>query len=388
MSLYPVDMQTRISTANLLQLLVLFLPTRTVQCSSVTRAPAPENMTSQRIDVHHHFVPEFYAQALRANGGDPSGWSIPDWSLEKDLSFNDEQRISFAFLTITAPGAEILPLVEQAGFCRQANQAAAEIRAAQPARYGFFATIPSLLDPEAAHTEIIHALDELQADGIILYTRYGSDNHYLGHPDFRSTWDLLNKRRATVFVHPTHPVDTHWVNPSLPQPMIDYPHETTRTAVDLIISGIMREFTDVKIILSHAGGTLPYLALRPAAVLPYLPPSIAPPIVAAAVAAQEGHHPTDVTNQFMEDAKRFYFDTALSTGSHTLSLLKEFAKPDHVLYGSDFPYAPSPAIADMNARLDRYGAEKDEAFVQSAASEAALKLFPRLSNVLSKNYYA
>lgn len=62
MSLYPVDMETRISTANLLQLLVLFLPTRTVQCHNVTRAPAPENMATQRIDVHHHFVPEFYAQ--------------------------------------------------------------------------------------------------------------------------------------------------------------------------------------------------------------------------------------------------------------------------------------------------------------------------------------
>ncbi|KAL0476004.1 hypothetical protein QR685DRAFT_541219 [Neurospora intermedia] len=376
-------METRISTANLLQLLVLFLPTRTVQCHNVTRAPAPENMATQRIDVHHHFVPEFYAQALRDHGGDPSGWPTPDWSLEKDLSFNDEQRVSFAFLTITAPGADILPLVEQAGFCRQANQAAAEICAAHPTRYGFFATIPSLLDPEAAHKEIIHALDELHADGIILYTRYGSDNHYLGHPDFRSTWDLLNQRRATVFVHPTHPVDTHWVNPSLPQPMIDYPHETTRAAVDLIVSGIMREFTDVKIILSHAGGTLPYLALRPAAVLPYLPPLIAPPVAAA----QEGH-PTDVTNQFLEDARRFYYDTALSTGSLTLSLLKEFAKPDHVLYGSDFPYAPSPVIADMIARLDRYGAENDEAFVQSVASEAALKLFPRLSDVLAKDRHA
>lgn len=62
MSLYPVDMKTRILTANLLQLLVLVLPTRTVQCPSVTCAPAPENKATQRIDVHHHFVSEFYAQ--------------------------------------------------------------------------------------------------------------------------------------------------------------------------------------------------------------------------------------------------------------------------------------------------------------------------------------
>ncbi|KAH7037075.1 uncharacterized protein B0I36DRAFT_358822 [Microdochium trichocladiopsis] len=337
-------------------------------------------MTTQRVDVHHHFVPEFYAQALQAKGGDPSGWVTPDWSLEKDLSFNDQHRISFAFLTITAPGPTILPLAEQVGFCQQANKTAAEIRAAQPARYGFFASIPSLLDPESAHKEIIHALDELQADGIILYTRYGSDNHYLGHSDFRATWDLLNKRGAIVFIHPTHPVDTQWASPSLPQPIIDYPHETTRTAVDLIVSGIMHDYTDLKIILSHAGGTLPYLALRPATVLPYLPSPTAP-------VPAEGQSGRDLTNQFMEDAKRFYFDTALSAGSHTLSLLREFAKPDHVLFGSDFPYAPTPAIADMNARLDSYGAEH-EAFVQSIGSGAALKLFPRLSKVLSNDHHA
>lgn len=317
------------------------------------------------------------AVALRDNGGDPSGWPIPEWSLEKDLAFNEEQRISFAILSITAPGAGILPLAEQADFCRQANEAAAKIREAQPTRYGFFATIPSLLDPEAAPKELAHALDELKADGIILYTRYGSDNHYLGHSDFRSTWALLNKRRATVFVHPTHPVDTQLVNKSLPQPMIDYPHETTRTAVDMIVSGVIRDYTDVKVIISHAGGTLPYLALRPAAMLPYLPPSIAP-------VPAEGQSTQDLTSQFMEDAQNFYFDTALSTGSHTLSLLKEFAKPDHVLFGSDFPYAPTPAIANMNTRLDSYGTE-DEEFVQSIGDGAALKLFPRLRKVLSNS---
>lgn len=83
------------------------------------------------------------------------------------------------------------------------------------------------MDSSLAHEEIIYALDQLHADGITLYTRYGEDNYYLGHPDFHATWDLLDARRAVVFARPIHPVDTSLVNPSLPQPMIDY--RATRT---------------------------------------------------------------------------------------------------------------------------------------------------------------
>lgn len=280
---------------------------------------------------------------------------------------NKEEKIGFTFLSITAPGAGILPRGQkQASFCRQANEYSAEICSRHSEQYGFFASIPSLLDPEAAQAEIAYALDVLKADGITLYTRYGTDNHYLGHPDFKTTWDLLDSRRAVVFVHPTHPVDTAIVNPHLPQPMIDYPHETTRSAVDLITSGIVRSHPNVRIILSHAGGTLPYLADRPAAMLPYVKSAAAPDV--------------SLTDHFMEDAKSFYFDTALSSAPLTLSLLKEFAKPGHILFGSDFPYAPTPAIRLMNKFLDeREGYDGD--FMRSANFQAALRLFPRLAGL-------
>ncbi|GME25890.1 putative amidohydrolase family protein [Neofusicoccum parvum] len=320
-------------------------------------------MAVKRIDVHHHFVPSFYAQALEDGGGDPSGWAIPDWTLEKDMQFNDQEGIDFTFLTITAPGAGILPTEKQAAFCRKANAYAAAIRDAHPTRYGFFATIPSLLDPQAAHQELAHALDVLDADGVILYTRYGGGNHYLGHPDFRSTWAQLEARRAVVFVHPTHPADTALVNARLPQPMVDYPHETTRAAVDLVVSGTVRAHPHVKVILPHAGGTLPYLALRPAVMLPHVGGGTS-------------------TEQFLADARSFYFDTALSAGHLTLDLLKGFAMPGRVLFGSDFPYAPAPAIRHMDSLLDTYEGGQNGAFVQSINHSAALELFPRLARVL------
>lgn len=85
---------------------------------------------------------------------------------------------------------------------------------------------------------------------------------YLGHQELKPIWRELNRRKAVVFVHPTHPVDTRPINPAIPQPTIDYPHETSRTALDMLSSGTLDEFPEVKVILSHAGGTLPYLISR------------------------------------------------------------------------------------------------------------------------------
>ena len=171
-------------------------------------------------------------------------------------------------------------------------------------------------------------------------------------------------------MHPTHPVDTNPANPLLPQPIIDYTHETTRAAVDLITSDTMRKHPNIKVILSHAGGTLPYLALRPATVLPYVPG--ADEITAYASRKSE--------KEFLEDAQKFYFDTALSAGHLTLDLLKGFAKPGHIVFGSDYPYAPTPAIQRMDTLIDEY-ALKDEAFVRSVSTGAALQLFPHLAKL-------
>ncbi|KIJ36684.1 hypothetical protein M422DRAFT_232253 [Sphaerobolus stellatus SS14] len=315
----------------------------------------------RRIDVHHHFIPPSYRTALEANGGDPSGWHIPEWTVEVDQKFKGTQGIETAILSMTAPGSTILKdPKESAKLARDANEFTAKIVKANPKHFGFFASLPSLLDTEHALTEIAYALDVLKADGVTLFTRYGDDNHYLGHPDFIPVWDELDRRGAVVFIHPTHSVNTHLVNSKLPQPVIDYPHETARTAVDLIISNTVRTHPNVKIILSHAGGTLPYLISR-AAMVSFVP----------ALAVDKTYE------EIVEDASSFYFDLALSGNKYTLGLLTEFAKPGHILYGSDHPYAPNAAISRYTEEMDSYLEKKASAEELNRGN--ALKLFPRLS---------
>ncbi|KAK7056052.1 amidohydrolase 2 [Favolaschia claudopus] len=316
-----------------------------------------------KIDVHHHFYPPFFTEVLNKSGGDPSGWIIPPWSLETDMKFCDELGIRSIF-TMTAPGASILSdPAEAANLARAANEAAAAIRDAHPKQYGFFASLPSLLDTSACLSEIEYSLDTLHADGIILFTRYGTDNHYLGHADFVKVWEALNERSAVVFIHPTHAVDTNLVSPQLPAPMLDYPHETGRSAMDLILSGRMAKTSNCKIILSHAGGTLPYLIYRAAGMIPHTP---------------FGKDLGLSTEDIVELGKRFYFDTAISANEVTLAALFKFARPGHVLFGTDYPNAPREGIDYFTRNLDGTLERMGEEIKRSVRFGAAEELFPRL----------
>lgn len=257
--------------------------------------------------------------------------------------------------------------MESANLARQINLYGSQLHQESPTRFGFFASLPHLT-PEtipSAIEELAYALDTLQADGITLYTRY-SGTGYLGHAAFAPLWEELNRRKAVVFIHPTNTAadaqnKPEMVNPKLPQPIIDYPHETCRTAVDLITSGTISKNPDVKIILSHGGGTLPILATR-----------------AANLLYDAGL--TDITPEvFLEQARSFYLDLALSGNRGNLELLvgnNGFAKPGHVLYGSDFPYAPVETINKYVGMMEEFfaqGGNKEE----EVARAAAVELFPR-----------
>ena len=78
----------------------------------------------------------------------------------------------------------------------------------------------------------------------------------------------------------------------------------------------------------------------------------------------------------MEDAKSFYFDTALAGTANVLDTLLKFAPRDRILFGSDFPYAPNSTIEYFTAKLDEYDMSGD--LRQDICRRNALELFPRL----------
>ena len=181
-----------------------------------------------------------------------SGLKGPEWSPELSVEFMARNKIgtsilSYAIpLTVLAKGRE-----ETAAMCREINEFLASMRDQDPTKFGFFTTLPSLEDVPACIAEIRHGYSELKADGVMLFTSY--NDKYLGHLDFDHVWEELNSHGAVVFIHPTmEGMDKSIKEPFLmSRPVFDWPHETTRTAMHLIMTNSVRRFPACKRILSH-----------------------------------------------------------------------------------------------------------------------------------------
>lgn len=310
---------------------------------------------TQRIDVHQHVLPPAYRAALTDAGiGGAGGRPLPEWSLESALETMDLLQLSSAILSVSTPGTTFLDdPSEAAALAAQVNDFSAGLTTDHPGRFGFFATLPTP-HPKHSTTEGERALDELQADGVTLLAN--SAGTYLGQSGLEPLFEFLDDRAAVVFVHPAQ----------LPGPSVedippfaaDFLLDTTRAAFLLVRNGYIRRYPRIRFILSHAGGFVPYTSHR----------------MALSIARDTGRSPLDV----LEDFRSFYFDTALSSSPAALPTLLAFAQPGHVLYGSDWPFAPTVAAEYFKNGLETYSGMAAVARYAIGYSNAAA-LFPRLA---------
>jgi predicted TIM-barrel fold metal-dependent hydrolase len=318
---------------------------------------------SNRIDVHHHIIPPDYGKLLQRRGLTPGGVPLPDWSVEKSLKLMDSTDIATAILSVSTPGVWFGDSRETRRWARHVNEFSAAVVAQYPARFGFFATL-TLPDVDTAITEADHALDVLDADGVVLLAN--TSGRYLGDPAFDRLLAHLNERRAVVFIHPGElPAPAV---PGIPAFTADFLLDTTRTAISLILSGAMDRYTGFKFILSHAGGFLPYISYR--VLLTMLRDKSK--VELAALALRQEHE----VPKLLAPIRRFYFDIALSSTPTAFPSLMSIAESDRVLYGSDFPFAPANAVKFMAKQYEKYNfSSAQRASIDHANAET---LFPRL----------
>ncbi|MDQ1034680.1 putative TIM-barrel fold metal-dependent hydrolase [Streptomyces sp. V3I8] len=306
----------------------------------------------RRIDVHQHLLPPFYRGLLARSGiTGAGGRALPDWSAEAALRFMDLLGTATAFVSLSTPGTGFLTDPGEAvALARRLNDFSASLPAEHPGRFGWFATLP-MPDAVASAAEAARALDRLDADGVTLLAN--NRGTYLGADGQDVLWRTLDDRAAVVLVHPA----------DLPAPAVqdippfaaDFLLDTTRAAYLLVRNGVVRRHPGIRFILGHAGGFVPYASHR----------------MAVAIAADTGRSPLDV----LDDFRAFYFDTALSSSPAALPTLLAFARPGHVLFGSDWPFAPAPAGQYFATGLDT-GVGPDTLTAVNRTSAGAL--FPRL----------
>lgn len=166
-------------------------------------------------------------------------------------------------MSVTAPGPALLgPTEAGRKLARTINDEIWAVCCQRSGRFGFFASLPDFNDIDGTLEELRHIFEvDKKANGVIVMTSYG--DRLLGDEAFRPIWEALDRYSALVLIHPGHvKITPEKISGFLPQPVVDYPQATTRAAISLLFSGIMTDCTNIDVILSHAGGTLPYLAQR------------------------------------------------------------------------------------------------------------------------------
>jgi 6-methylsalicylate decarboxylase len=290
-------------------------------------------MFQAKVDVHAHFIPDEYREALIAAGQDrPDGIpALPPWSEELALAAMDELGIRLAILSISSPGVHFGDGAAAVELARSVNDAGARIVRSIPRRFGLFAALP-LPEVDAAIAETRYALDELGADGVCLLTNH--HGMYLGDQRLEPIYAEVAARNSVVFVHPTSPPDFGG-GPGFAAPMLEFIFETTRSISDLVLSGVLRRHPDLRVIVPHAGAALPVVASRVemlAWVLANLP------------------NGTEIAN-LRTALKALHFDLAGAPVEEQLGALLAVADPSKLHYGSDFPFTPKEACGVLMQQL-------------------------------------
>ena len=305
-----------------------------------------------RIDVHQHPLPPEFVAALERHG--LGHWAPVGWSAEGALAAMDEHRIATGILSLSTPGPHFGDDAEGRDLAKQINERLADLMTGRPDRFGMFASVP-LPDIDGSLEAIRHAYDDLSTDGVVLLA--SNQGRYLGDPAFDEVLAELDRRSALVFIHPGAlagaPV------PGLHPVLTDLLLDTVRAAVNMVVHGVPKRFPNLKFILSHGGGFLPYAAYRTANLAPIVDPKLD-------------------YGEMIDGLSSYYFDTALASSPSSLPSLLKFARPGHVLFGSDWPYCLDKSVTFFADHLDGYEG-LDQAGHMAINRGNAEALLPRLA---------
>ena len=301
----------------------------------------------RRIDVHHHVFPPAYVKVV--NG-------TPSWSPEQSIELMDANKIARAMMSVSTDVEVENDIDATVKLARTCNEYTAAMVQDHEDRFGMFAALP-MCDMDAAIREVDYAFDTLSADGVGLVTNYG-DKH-LGDPFFDPLLAHLNRRKAAVFVHPTTCSCTPG-HPDMPAPMLEFPFDTTRTIISLLLARAYTKYKDIKFIFCHGGGTIAFLAYRVDRML-------------RGQAAMAEYSDIDIRAAL----RGMYFDLTTAVSPPMFQAILDIAPIEKLLFGTDFPFVSGWRVEAFMEDFEALLLTGDD--VEKIEFRNARALFPRLA---------
>jgi aminocarboxymuconate-semialdehyde decarboxylase len=287
------------------------------------------------IDVHNHYYPPAYIDALQAGPSnvkvtiDPEGnpcLHYPgDYNIavrgHRDIDYRDgvlkRLGVDTQVISLTTPGTHVESLATAARLASLVNDAFARVVSDKKGRFIAYATLP-LNDPAASVRELERACQQLGMRGAMLFSNV--NGVALADERFWPLYEAANSLGAVLHIHPTDPVGVEAMTDYWLMPLVGFLMDTTLAAAKLVFAGVPERFPRIRWVLSHLGGAIPYLAER----------------LDRGFQAF-GECRANIDRSPSEYLKRFYYDT-VNFDRDALQLAIAFAGVDHILAGSDYPH--------------------------------------------------
>ena len=287
------------------------------------------------IDFHNHVYPPEYIEAVQAG---PSAYKVTFDSddnpvLHSPGDYNiivpghrlmdlrktvlGEAGVDKQIISFTAPGTLIEAPERSVELSRMVNDIFANIQNEHGDHFVALATLP-LNDPDASTVELERAISELGLKGVTLFSN--ANGIALSDRRFWPLYEKANELNVVFFIHPTYPVGVEAMTDYMLMPLVGFLADTTLAAASLVFSGVLEEFPDIKWVLGHLGGAVPYLAER----------------------LDRGYEAFEQCRENInkppsEYLKEFYYDS-VNFDIKALQFAIDFAGAEHILAGSDYPH--------------------------------------------------
>jgi aminocarboxymuconate-semialdehyde decarboxylase len=288
------------------------------------------------IDVHNHYYPPEYLDALGSSGsslrmstdaeGNPVVTYPGDYNVivrgHRDIAYREEvldrHGVDMQMITLTTPGTHVEMPAVAVRLAAVVNDAMGRIRADRPGRFCPLATLP-LCDPPSAARELERALTDLGLPGAMIFSNVNGIG--LDHAQFRPVYEVADARGAVLMIHPTYPVGVEAMQDYWLMPLNGFLFDTTLAASRLVFSGTVKRYPNIRWLLGHLGGTIPYLAER----------------------LDRGWRAFEACREHIDEPptaylkRHFWYDTVnFATGPLMLAI--DFAGVERILAGSDYPH--------------------------------------------------
>ena len=324
------------------------------------------------VDFHNHYYPPEYVDALKTSSsvvkvtydkdGNPCVHYPGDYNIlvpgHRDIEYRrgvlEQHGVDTQVLSFTTPGVHVEPAPAAITMARQINDTFARVVRTSGGRFSSLATLP-LNDPAASVAELERAMTELGMPGAMVFSNV---NHVaLADPRFAPLWRKADDLGAVIYIHPTDPAGVEAMLDYWLMPLVGFLMDTTLAASKLVFSGVVERHPNIRWVLTHMGGAIPYLAER----------------------LDRGYRAFEdcrqhITKPPSEYLRQFYYDT-VNFNPDAVRLAIAFAGAEHILAGSDYPHqiGSIPLMIETIRALDVSDDVKRKIFGGNAARLLGMK---------------